>query len=82
MLLENIKPSLRYAVRSSACGEDSEETSAAGQMETILGVEGPQQVLQAVTRCWASQFSFTAVQYRRFVYVFNKRAFLVTVNRM
>ncbi|XP_022686506.1 uncharacterized protein LOC111259076 isoform X2 [Varroa jacobsoni] len=65
VLLENIKPSLRYAVRSSACGEDSEETSAAGQMETILGVEGPQQVLQAVTRCWASQFSFTAVQYRR-----------------
>lgn len=60
-----IEPTLKYAVRSSACGEDSEETSAAGQMETILGVKGHREVLKAVARCWASQFSFVALQYRR-----------------
>lgn len=55
-----------YAVRSSACGEDSEETSAAGQMETILGVRGRDAIVSAIAKCWASQFSFVAVQYRRF----------------
>ncbi|OQR75920.1 hypothetical protein BIW11_08113 [Tropilaelaps mercedesae] len=65
VLSQYVNPSLRYAVRSSACGEDSEETSAAGQMETILGVKGFQAVLKAVARCWASQFSFIALQYRR-----------------
>lgn len=34
----------RFAVRSSCAGEDSEDMSAAGQMETFLGVKGEQQV--------------------------------------
>lgn len=34
----------RFAVRSSCVGEDSEDMSAAGQMETFLGVKGEQQV--------------------------------------
>ncbi len=40
--------------------------SAAGQMDTFLGVPGSLDVLsQAVIACWASQFSFVAVQYKR-----------------
>ncbi|XP_076364395.1 rifampicin phosphotransferase-like isoform X2 [Tachypleus tridentatus] len=57
--------SLKFAIRSSAVGEDSEEMSAAGQMETILGVQGLNQVFEALTQCWASQFTFQAVQYKR-----------------
>lgn len=37
-------PTKRFAVRSSCAGEDSEDMSAAGQMETFLGVQGEEQV--------------------------------------
>nr|XP_022308655.1 uncharacterized protein LOC111114583 [Crassostrea virginica]XP_022308656.1 uncharacterized protein LOC111114583 [Crassostrea virginica]XP_022308657.1 uncharacterized protein LOC111114583 [Crassostrea virginica] len=53
------------AVRSSASGEDGVEASGAGQMETFLGVSGIDKVMEAVSKCWASAFSFQAVQYRR-----------------
>eukprot|EP00057_Strongylocentrotus_purpuratus_P019259 XP_011673733.1 PREDICTED: uncharacterized protein LOC100890479 [Strongylocentrotus purpuratus] len=55
----------KFAVRSSATGEDTAEMSAAGQLTTILGVKGYDKICQAVQQCWASQFSFQAVQYRR-----------------
>ncbi|XP_033626787.1 putative phosphoenolpyruvate synthase isoform X1 [Asterias rubens] len=54
-----------FAVRSSAVGEDSSLTSSAGQMQTFLGVNSLAKVFQATQDCWASQFSFQAVQYRR-----------------
>lgn len=54
-----------FAVRSSAVGEDSEEMSAAGQMQTFLGVRGTKKIFESIVRCWASQFSFTAVNYKR-----------------
>ncbi|XP_037509994.2 putative phosphoenolpyruvate synthase [Rhipicephalus sanguineus] len=54
-----------FAVRSSALGEDSEDMSAAGQMITLLGVRGQENVISAVVKCWASQFSFTNVNYKR-----------------
>ncbi|XP_070388467.1 rifampicin phosphotransferase-like isoform X3 [Dermacentor albipictus] len=54
-----------FAVRSSALGEDSEDMSAAGQMTTLLGVRGQDNVISAVVKCWASQFSFTNVNYKR-----------------
>ncbi|XP_066149051.1 rifampicin phosphotransferase-like [Euwallacea fornicatus] len=53
-----------WAVRSSAIGEDSEELSAAGQNETILGCVTETEVLKAVARCWASLFTFQSVKYR------------------
>ncbi|XP_035206924.1 uncharacterized protein LOC118181831 [Stegodyphus dumicola] len=56
---------LKFAVRSSATGEDTEQMSAAGQMETFLGVTGLKEILSAVKKCWASQFSFIAVHYKR-----------------
>lgn len=55
----------RFAVRSSGCSEDSDETSAAGQNETFLGVEGLDNILKAIAKCWASQFTFQSVEYRR-----------------
>ena len=53
-----------FAVRSSAAGEDSEEMSAAGQMTTYLGVRGIDEIYRSVLKCWASQFSFVAVEYK------------------
>ncbi|XP_011867776.1 PREDICTED: uncharacterized protein LOC105561966 [Vollenhovia emeryi] len=55
----------RYAVRSSAIGEDSEETSAAGQNSTYLGVKDANDVIRCVAKCWASLFSYQSVAYRR-----------------
>ncbi|XP_052739556.1 putative phosphoenolpyruvate synthase [Bicyclus anynana] len=56
---------LRFAVRSSAIGEDSEALSAAGQNETVLGCVSDDDVIRAVQRCWASMFAFTSAYYRR-----------------
>ncbi|XP_050301904.1 putative phosphoenolpyruvate synthase isoform X2 [Anthonomus grandis grandis] len=53
-----------WAVRSSAIGEDSEELSAAGQNETILGCVTEEEILNAVAKCWASLFTYQSVQYR------------------
>jgi pyruvate,water dikinase len=52
------------AVRSSACAEDSEAASYAGQQETFLNVEGADQVCARVVDCWASFFSERALFYR------------------
>jgi pyruvate, water dikinase len=52
------------AVRSSACAEDSETASYAGQQSTYLGVEGLPAVLDKVVGCWLSFFSDRAVFYR------------------
>lgn len=54
-----------FAVRSSACGEDSSEMSAAGQMTTFLGVSGLEKISKAVVSCWASQFAFVPIEYKR-----------------
>ena len=52
------------AVRSSACAEDSESASFAGQHETYLNVRGGADVVAAVARCRASLFSERALFYR------------------
>lgn len=54
----------RVAVRSSACAEDSEAASYAGQQETFLNVEGADAVLARVVECWLSFFTDRAVFYR------------------
>ena len=53
------------AVRSSATAEDGAVASFAGQQETILGVQGEQEVVVAVGRCWASLDTERAVAYRK-----------------
>jgi pyruvate,water dikinase len=52
------------AVRSSACAEDSQEASFAGQQETYLHVRGAESVLERIRDCWGSFFSERALFYR------------------
>src|ERR687892_1883945 len=52
------------AVRSSACSEDSEAASFAGQQETYLNVLGAGEVCSRVVECWASFFAERALFYR------------------
>jgi pyruvate,water dikinase len=52
------------AVRSSACAEDSEAASFAGQQETFLHVSGGEEVRARIRDCWASFFSERALFYR------------------
>ncbi|MBI5514384.1 MAG: phosphoenolpyruvate synthase [Deltaproteobacteria bacterium] len=51
------------AVRSSALHEDSEGATAAGLQETILGVTGPEALVEAVLRCYASLWRERAISY-------------------
>src|SRR5437763_7366859 len=53
------------AVRSSATAEDGSVNSFAGQQETILGVVGEKDLLDAVARCWDSLEAERARAYRR-----------------
>jgi phosphohistidine swiveling domain-containing protein len=53
----------RVAVRSSMVGEDSSGASFAGQLDTVLNVEGTDRVLEAVKRCWASTFGWRQISY-------------------
>lgn len=52
------------AVRSSATAEDLPEASFAGQQETFLNVRGPERLLEACGRCYASLFTDRAIDYR------------------
>ena len=53
------------AVRSSAPGEDSAARSFAGLHESVVGVVGPLDVVNAVQVVWASLWSDAALLYRR-----------------
>lgn len=53
-----------FAIRSSAVGEDSMETSAAGQMKTILDSCGFESICISIVDCWISQFGMEAVIYK------------------
>ena len=55
--------SKRYAVRSSAIGEDGEATSFAGQHSTFLNV-APNDVVNKVRACYASLYESRALAYR------------------
>ncbi|HEY9830466.1 MAG TPA: PEP/pyruvate-binding domain-containing protein, partial [Stenomitos sp.] len=52
-------------VRSSAIGEDSEFSSAAGQYQSILNVTSRPALQEAITQVLASYHNPTAIQYRR-----------------
>lgn len=61
---ETFKKQIKFAVRSSALGEDSTETSGAGQMKTILDACGFESICRAIVSCWSSQFELEAVTYK------------------
>jgi pyruvate,water dikinase len=52
------------AVRSSATAEDTAEASFAGQQESYLWIQGPEDVVAHVARCWGSLFTPQAISYR------------------
>ncbi|RTZ99179.1 MAG: phenylphosphate synthase subunit beta [Deltaproteobacteria bacterium] len=56
--------SIPVAVRSSATAEDLPTASFAGQQDTYLWIEGADNVLNRVQRCWASLFTARAIAYR------------------
>jgi pyruvate,water dikinase len=70
------------AVRSSACAEDSDTASYAGQQETYLNVTGAGDVCRRVVDCWASFFSERAVFYREHKGSLDDLRMAVVVQRM
>jgi len=57
-------PNVDVAVRSSATAEDLPDASFAGQQETYLNIRGPEQLIDACRRCFASLFTDRAISYR------------------
>jgi pyruvate,water dikinase len=53
-----------FAVRSSATAEDLPDASFAGQQETFLNIQGYDNLLDAVKRCFASLYNDRAIAYR------------------
>jgi pyruvate,water dikinase len=70
------------AVRSSACAEDSDTASYAGQQETYLYVRGADAVRDRVRDCWASFFSERAIFYRQRKGSLDDLGMAVVVQRM
>ena len=56
--------SVPVAVRSSATAEDLPTASFAGQQDTYLWIQGSDQVMEKVKKCWASLFTARAIDYR------------------
>ena len=63
ILVQDLGPGIRIAVRSSATSEDS-EASFAGQHSSVLGV-GREELLHAYKKVMASTFNPRAIYYRR-----------------
>jgi hypothetical protein len=63
--VEELGAAKPLAVRSSAPGEDSANRSFAGLHESVVGVIGPDAVLDAVRVVWASLWSDAALLYRQ-----------------
>lgn len=53
------------AVRSSMVNEDGSESSYAGQLDSLLNVEGAETVVQAVRSCWVSMVNLRLLAYLR-----------------
>lgn len=53
------------SVRSSATAEDLPGASFAGQQDTYLNINGADEVVSAVQRCWASLWTARAISYRQ-----------------
>jgi pyruvate,water dikinase len=55
---------VRVAVRSSATAEDTGQFSFAGMFESFLNVQGDEELIHVVRKCWASTFSARVLFYR------------------
>tara|TARA_R110002020_G_scaffold254617_1_gene468332 strand:- start:8044 stop:10431 length:2388 start_codon:yes stop_codon:yes gene_type:complete len=52
------------AVRSSATAEDLPEASFAGQHDSFMNIQGPEDTLETCKKCFASLFTDRAIRYR------------------
>jgi pyruvate,water dikinase len=75
-------PAGSVAVRSSACAEDGDDASYAGQQETYLFVETFDDVMSRVVDCWLSFFSERAMFYRQHKGSLDDIQMAVVVQRM
>ncbi|MDD4050056.1 MAG: phosphoenolpyruvate synthase [Candidatus ainarchaeum sp.] len=74
---------LDVAVRSSATAEDLPDASFAGQQETYLNIRGPEELLDACRKCFASLFTNRAIAYRvEKKFDHTKVALSITVQKM
>ncbi|MBI4144850.1 phosphoenolpyruvate synthase [Candidatus Woesearchaeota archaeon] len=63
-LCKEYGPNTDVAVRSSATAEDLPDASFAGQQETFLNIKGPDDLMEACRKCFASLFTNRAISYR------------------
>lgn len=70
------------AVRSSALAEDLPNATFAGQYETLLNVQGPTAIEDAVQHCWASLRSPSASAYREYATSTTAEAMAVLIQPM
>ena len=71
------------AVRSSATAEDLPDASFAGQQDTFLWIQGADNVVEHVKRCWSSLFTDRAIAYRHSMgYLHEAIAMSVGVQKM
>jgi pyruvate, water dikinase len=75
-------PEGSVAVRSSACAEDGDDASYAGQQETYLFVTTFDEVIRRVVDCWLSFFSERAMFYRQHKGSLDDIQMAVVVQRM
>ena len=55
---------LQVAIRSSAIAEDLPGASFAGQQDTYLNIEKPEDLIESIIKCYASLFNARAISYR------------------
>ncbi|MGO9831206.1 MAG: phosphoenolpyruvate synthase [Myxococcaceae bacterium] len=70
------------AVRSSATSEDAAGASFAGMHQTFTNVQGTEQLLDALRRCWASVYTSRVVAYRKTQGLLEEPAIAVVVQKM
>jgi pyruvate,water dikinase len=75
-------PDGSVAVRSSACAEDGDDASYAGQQETYLFVQTFDEVMTRIVDCWLSFFSERALFYRLHKGSLDDISMAVVVQRM
>jgi pyruvate,water dikinase len=54
----------KFSVRSSGTAEDLPTASFAGQFDTYLWIEGEENIIENVKRCWSSLFTARGIEYR------------------
>ena len=56
---------MRFALRSSAIYEDSEESSFAGVFESWVGITDLEQLRHRLVQCWGASWAPQAIRYLR-----------------